>query len=592
MKKGFTTVTFRGSSVDEIIEIATKNNVDGIEWGGDVHVVAGDIANAISVKEKSSKAGVDVLSYGSYYRCNGEQDFKPVLDTALALGAPIIRVWAFNKPIDVISDEEFDAVVKTVQACADMAYQYKITIAFEYHRNTLTQTKEGAYKLLTSVNRPNVKTYWQPNPDITFEEQLAEIELLNDYICTYHVFAWEKGNVKFKLAEHKDKWATYISKVENINLVMEFVKENREEIFAEDYKTLVELNPVDEKKPNALFLCNGPQPTNVYDWETVEKLDEVVNLQRLYISNGKGPRGPRVGGKEDVSALEPYKETLAKVEYVYSTWGMPKLDEEQIKEFLPNLKAVMYGAGSVQGFARPFLNLGIKVFSAWAANAVPVAEYTVAQTILAMKGYYQNMRRHRHNEKAPGRVFTLAQPGNYNTKMGILGAGMIGRKVMELMAPYEIQLLVYDPYVSDEVLAQYGAKRATLNEVFEECSVISNHIANLPTTVGLVTYEQFSRMKPNATFINTGRNPQIVNEDMLRALREEPDRTALLDVEEAEQDNPLHDFDNAFLTTHIAGSLCNEVARMGKYMCEETHSLLKGEPTRYEVSLKMLETMA
>lgn len=75
-------------------------------------------------------------------------------------------------------------------------------------------------------------------------------------------------------------------------------------------------------------------------------------------------------------------------EFVFSTWGIPVFTEEEIKEYLPSLKAVFYGAGSVQKFARPFLNCGVKVFSAWAANAVPVAEYTVAQIILANKGFF------------------------------------------------------------------------------------------------------------------------------------------------------------------------------------------------------------
>ncbi|MGM9624124.1 MAG: hypothetical protein ACI3XM_00320, partial [Eubacteriales bacterium] len=79
---------------------------------------------------------------------------------------------------------------------------------------------------------------------------------------------------------------------------------------------------------------------------------------------------------EDLAALRD-------VEVIFSTWGMPQLDEARIRSVLPNLKAVFYGAGSVQYFARPFLASGVEVFSAWAANAVPVAEVTVAEIILA-----------------------------------------------------------------------------------------------------------------------------------------------------------------------------------------------------------------
>jgi phosphoglycerate dehydrogenase-like enzyme len=83
--------------------------------------------------------------------------------------------------------------------------------------------------------------------------------------------------------------------------------------------------------------------------------------------------------------LEEHKEYLKDAEVVFATWGMPALSEEEIGQYLPELKAVFYAAGSVQDFARPFLNKGITVVSAWAANAVPVAEYTLAQILLANK---------------------------------------------------------------------------------------------------------------------------------------------------------------------------------------------------------------
>ena len=84
-----------------------------------------------------------------------------------------------------------------------------------------------------------------------------------------------------------------------------------------------------------------------------------------------------------------HPESFADTEYIFSTWGMPWFSDEEVKQYFPSLKCIFYAAGTVQSFARPFLNNGVKVFSAWAANAVPVAEYTVAQIILANKGFYR-----------------------------------------------------------------------------------------------------------------------------------------------------------------------------------------------------------
>ena len=111
----------------------------------------------------------------------------------------------------------------------------------------------------------------------------------------------------------------------------------------------------------------------------------------------------------------------------------------------------------------------------------------------------------------------------------------------------------------------------------------------------MLRYEHFSRMGRNATFINTGRGAQVVEDDLIRALREEPGRTTLLDVtwpEPPKADSPLWTMPNVILTPHIAGSMNNEIARMGSYMAEEYAALREGRPCRYEVTEKMLETMA
>ena len=164
-----------------------------------------------------------------------------------------------------------------------------------------------------------------------------------------------------------------------------------------------------------------------------------------------------------------------------------------------------------------------------------------------------------------------------------------------MLQNYQFETLAYDPFASDEKLATLGAKRASMEEIFSQCQTISNHIANRPATRGILGYELFSRMKDNATFINTGRGAQVVEQDLIRALQEKPDRTALLDVtwpEPPEPDSPLWTMTNVILSPHIARSMNQEIARMGAYMAEEYLALSQGLPCRYEVTQDMLETMA
>lgn len=324
----------------------------------------------------------------------------------------------------------------------------------------------------------------------------------------------------------------------------------------------------------------------------------VENIPKVYPQNVQEMLKKQVQLADDVVTAENISEKkaeLQEVSVIFSTWGMLEMTEEEIAEYFPGLEYVFYAAGSVQYFARPFLNRGVRVFSAWAANAVPVAEYAVAQIVLAGKGCFQAMRRYRDYNRKCAQQIVCGQPGNYGIRVGLVGAGMIGKMVAERLKKYEYEVLIYDPFVSDRTLAELNARRADLEELFSTCQIISNHVANLPATVGMIDEKLLLSMLPNATFINTGRGAQVDEAALARAMAECPERTALLDVtwpEPPQEDSPLLKLPNVFLTPHIAGSMGREVARMGKYMARECEKALAGDPVQYEVSLKMLETMA
>jgi len=288
-------------------------------------------------------------------------------------------------------------------------------------------------------------------------------------------------------------------------------------------------------------------------------------------------------------------ERFLATEYIFSTWSMPAVCSEDILRLFPRLKAVFYAAGSVQGFAAPFLQCGVKVFSAWAANAIPVAEFAASQIILANKGYFQLHRRCLENY-AQAVEYAEGFPGNYRAEVGLLGAGMIGRLVIERLQSCELSILVYDPFLSEARAAELGVEKVPIEAVFSRSQTISNHLANNAETKGMLDYALFSRMKKNAAFINTGRGAQVVHADLLRAMQEEPERTALLDVTDPEeplpQGHPLLACPNIFISPHRAGSYTAEIFRMGECMLAEYRALCEGRATRYEVTLEMLATMA
>ena len=324
-----------------------------------------------------------------------------------------------------------------------------------------------------------------------------------------------------------------------------------------------------------------------------EKLAEVYGEEKISQMKALGMNVDTVLTKK---FLEDNPNTAKDCEFLFSTWGMPSFSEDEIRRFFPALKAVFYAAGSVQGFAREFLNCGIKVFSAWAANAVPVAEYTVSQIILANKGYFGSSRIYRETrDKQTAHDYITKFPGNYNISVGIIGAGMIGKMVIQRLKDYKINVCVFDPFLPDEKAAELGAVKCSLPEIFKNCQTVSNHLANNPQTVGMIDYSVLKLMKKNATLINTGRGAQIVEEDLIKALKEEPERYAVLDVTDPEpplENSELYTLPNVVLTPHIAGSFGNEVLRMSEYMLDEYESLINGKPNKYEVTLEMLKTMA
>lgn len=283
------------------------------------------------------------------------------------------------------------------------------------------------------------------------------------------------------------------------------------------------------------------------------------------------------------------------VKYLFSTWGMPTLTEEQIRTCLPNLECVFYAAGSVQYFARPFLNCGVKVFSAWMANAVPVAEYTVAQVLLANKGYFASSRMMSGGDHAAAKTAFRQYPGNYDTPVGILGLGAIGDLVCKMLKPFNLKVLAYSRSLTEEKAAKLGVEKSDIETIFRTCQVVSNHIADNEHTKGIFGREHFASMLPNATFLNTGRGAQVQEDALIDVLTARPDLTAVLDVtfpEPPMADSPLYKLDNCVLTPHIAGSAGNEVHRMSQYMMDELKCYLNGTPCKYEVTFSMLERMA
>jgi len=245
-RTGLVSITFRTYTPEDLIDLVVKAGQEGIEWGGDVHVPHGDTSRAGEVGQLTRDAGLSVAAYGSYYRAAETVDtpeFEAVLDTALALGAPTIRVWA-GKRGSAEADEAYRKAVKDdlARICA-LAAEEKVRVALEYHGNTLTDHEDSARELLESLQIPNLDSLWQPPNGETLEHCLASLEDMLPHVSNVHVFHWGKGwSDRFALEEGADRWSAYLSRLARPEdprwALLEFVKGDDPQQYLRDAETL------------------------------------------------------------------------------------------------------------------------------------------------------------------------------------------------------------------------------------------------------------------------------------------------------------------------------------------------------------------
>lgn len=276
----------------------------------------------------------------------------------------------------------------------------------------------------------------------------------------------------------------------------------------------------------------------------------------------------------------------ADVEVLFGTWGMPQFTPEILSK-LPALRAVFYAAGSVQKFAAPLLERGITVCSAWQANAVPVSEFTLAHILLACKGYFRNTASLRGPNACRWREIIPDAPGIFGQRVGVIGQGAVGRRVVRLIESFELIPVPVDCYPDLDT--------AVLESAFSCCHVVTNHLPDKESLRGIYNETLFRMMPPHATFINTGRGAQVDEKALVRVFTERQDLTAIIDVtypEPPAMDSPLRVLPNIHLSSHISGSINAETQRMADYMIDEFKRWSTGEPLRFEVTPELFTTLA
>lgn len=284
---------------------------------------------------------------------------------------------------------------------------------------------------------------------------------------------------------------------------------------------------------------------------------------------------------------------LAETELLLTGWRSPAVDAAALVR-LPRLQRIIHTAGTVRFVVTDAVweRGDIQVTSATEANAVPVAEFSLAHILLAGKRSLAREARYRRDHTVGPGTEACDRVGNYGGVVGLIGASHIGSLVAEHLRRFDLEVLVTDPFASREQIAALGARKVEPAELYAASDVVSLHAPDVPSTRGMVSRDLLALLPDGATFINTAR-PALVDLDALRDELVSGRISAVLDVhDDLADDDPIWAAAATTITPHIAGSQGNELHRMGEAAIEEVRRAVTGQPPRFPVDPTLREHSA
>jgi len=270
----------------------------------------------------------------------------------------------------------------------------------------------------------------------------------------------------------------------------------------------------------------------------------------------------------------------SEVELLITGWGVPVIDRDGLDAF-PALRAIVHWGGGIGFLDEAASARGIRISSARAANAVPVAEFTQAMITLAAKDAFWLSRQYCAEQRFIDREATAPRAGLFRTTVGIVGASTIGTMVIEKLRASDVEVLLYDPYATPETAERLGAELIDdLEELARRSRILSVHAPETPRTAGMISRAVLAALPDGATLVNTARGA-LVDQDALVDELQRGRLRAVLDVTEPdvlEAGHPLYALPNVFLTPHLAGSMGVELRRLGESALAEVERFVAGAP--------------
>ncbi len=257
LKTSLCSISFKEKTPEEIISLAKKAGISAIEWASDPHVPQGDTLLAKKVSDMTRAEGIEISSYGSYFRLGTGMDIVPFLESAKALGTDTIRIWAGTVPSLYLLPDARRVLVNEAKEISKRAADYGMILATECHAYTVTDTPESLLTFLDEVGEENFKTYWQALLHIPESEQFSALsnvyssgKLTNLHI--YYFNLYQNKREQILLREGYDFWLKNLTIFANDPTpryaAIEFVQNGLPESLFADARTLTELTDIVNNK--------------------------------------------------------------------------------------------------------------------------------------------------------------------------------------------------------------------------------------------------------------------------------------------------------------------------------------------------------
>ena len=294
-------------------------------------------------------------------------------------------------------------------------------------------------------------------------------------------------------------------------------------------------------------------------------------------------------GATDFASLEPM---IKGSDVIVTSWGNEHIDNNYLS-VCPNLKLLVHAAGSVKPVVSDGLwKKGVRVTSCAGVLSMGVSETALGFTIAASKNFFALNDNIHHGGWAEGKENIREL---YDLTVGVVGGGWAGRHYIELLQAFDVDILLYDPFITEENAASIGVKKASFEELLKQSDIISIHAPQIPETYHMFNKDTLALMKKDAVLINTARGTIIDETALYEHMKAGNLKYACLDVTDPEPpavDNPLRTLKNCIMTPHLAGLANNGLKKIGQHVCEEVESFIKDDSLATEVTEEMLARMA